>query len=171
MTTPIRWALREGSTLQARVANGLSAVNRRHARDYLADDVRALFLDSLDLDAALQPAYASDHRWDYLLGHDRVSRVVIGLEPHTANNHEVSTVIAKRNAALMQLRDHLRPGAKVTQWFWVASGRVDFAPLERASLALSQEGITFVGRRLSASHLDPYSQRRPRRRRLGRRAR
>jgi hypothetical protein len=60
----------------------------------------------------------------------------------------VTTVIAKRKAALEQLRPHLKPGVFVTDWFLVASGRVDFIPMEKATARLAQNGIRFVGTKL-----------------------
>ncbi|MGH9441443.1 MAG: hypothetical protein ACRD16_04150, partial [Thermoanaerobaculia bacterium] len=60
---------------------------------------------------------------------------------------ELSTVIKKREASLRHLRDHLKPGVFVSDWFWVASGQVDFIPMEKAVARLNQNGISFVGRR------------------------
>jgi len=47
----------------------------------------------------------------------------------------------------------LKVGATVAEWFWVASGTVDFTPIDKAYLRLSQEGITFVGKALLTKHL------------------
>jgi hypothetical protein len=66
----------------------------------------------------------------------------------------VSTVIAKRAKALTHLRDQLRPGVQVAEWFWVASGRVDFSPFDRAIRRLAENGIRFVGGQLKAKDLD-----------------
>jgi hypothetical protein len=62
-------------------------------------------------------------------------------------------VIAKRQAALVQLREHLREGKSVSEWFWVASGRVDFLDIEKARYRLDQNGIKFVGKKLLKKHL------------------
>jgi len=141
----------DGSSLRARVEDGLDALTNPH-KSRVDGRVRGAFADSLDLDAALRAQYPSDNRWDYLLGYGP-SRSVIGLEPHSAKHDQVSTVIAKRRAALEHLRDHLKPGARIARWLWVASGRVDFADTEKTRLTLDQNGITFIGRRVLAKHL------------------
>ncbi len=155
MTTPVRAALIAGSPLQRAVKDGAQALERDHRR-LIAEEIRASFADSIDLDKALQQGHEEENRWDYLLGHE-ASQKVIGLEPHTASNHEISTVIKKRRAAIEQLRGHLKPGSSVAQWFWVASGKVDFVPIEKATLHLAQNGITFVGKALHEKHLSSAS--------------
>lgn len=152
--TPVRASLKPESSLLTSVRDGIQALKSSH-RAYVEATIREVFADSLDLDSALQAGREQEHRWDYLLGH-APSKAVIGLEPHSAKNDEVSTVIAKRKAALVQLRHHLKPGAKVTAWLWVASGNVDFQPLEKARLRLDQNGIGFVGKQLVKKHLDTH---------------
>jgi hypothetical protein len=151
VSTPTRAALVDGSTLQPAVENGLSAVQANH-RALIDATVHSDFADSLDLDAAVQAQFPQDNRWDYLLGHEP-SRAVVGLEPHSAKQDEISTVIAKRKAARDQLRGHLKPAARISPWLWVASGKVHFADTEKARRQLDQEGITFVGRKVLAKHL------------------
>ncbi|HEU4538990.1 MAG TPA: hypothetical protein VFS00_32945 [Polyangiaceae bacterium] len=151
MTTPIRKALRNASTLQPHVRDGLGAVKGKDLA-YLERSLRSVFDDSLELDAALQKGREQENRWDYLLGYGTAGTVV-GLEPHSATNHEVSVVIKKRKAALRQLGPHLNPNARVAAWFWVASGRVDLVPYEKKKLQLDQEGITFIGKALQKKHL------------------
>lgn len=151
MSTPTRKALVKASTLRAAVQDGLSAVEQAH-HELIDAPVRNAFADSLDLDAALQQQRPQDNRWDYLLGHSP-SNQVIGLEPHSAKQDEISTVIAKRRQALDHLQGHLKPGAKVAAWLWVASGRVHFADTEKARRRLDQKGIAFVGTRVLAKHL------------------
>lgn len=58
-------------------------------------------------------------------------------------------------AALIQLRAHLRPGRRVEEWYWVASGRVDFVPHEKQVLLLAQNGVRFIGKQLRARDLPP----------------
>lgn len=60
----------------------------------------------------MRPEHGSANGWDYLLGHAPTS-AVIGLEPHSAKQDEISTVIAKQSAAKDQLHQHLRDGARV----------------------------------------------------------
>jgi hypothetical protein len=134
------------------VENGLQAVERGHVHDLIEEVARTSFEDSLDLDQALKEEYPEDARWDYLLGHG-ASGNVVALEPHSAKNDQISTVIQKRTAARIQLRDHTKDGSTISHWYWVASGRVDFAPTEKAIRLLDQNGITFVGRRLLPKHL------------------
>lgn len=149
--TPIRSALVNGSTLHGQILDSLGAVKNGH-RDYIDQSVRNVFADSLDLDAALQAVHPNDNRWDYLLGHTP-TRAVIGLEPHSAKQDEVATVIAKRDAALVHLRDHLRVGVRIASWLWVASGKVHFADTEKERRRLDQRGITFTGTRVLEKHL------------------
>lgn len=142
--------------LRKQVQNGLRAMNTKHTK-YLDDAVRSSFADSLNLDAALQRRHPTDHRWDYLLGH-APSRSAIGLEPHSAKQDEVSTVIAKRCAALRHLRGHMRPGARVAAWLWVASGKVYFADTGKERRRLDQNGVTFVGTKVLEKHLQALRQ-------------
>lgn len=150
-TTPIRRALRDGSALRAQVKDGLGAVSPGH-REYFAEEIRSAFADSLDADAALRGLHEQENRWDYLLGH-APSNQVIGVEPHSAKEDEIGTVIRKRSSALRQLRTHLRDGERIVKWLWVASGKVHFAKTEKAKLRLDQNGIEFVGTRVLARHL------------------
>jgi hypothetical protein len=151
MKTPIRSALLQGSALVTSVEDGLGAVKRAHTT-YFDEAVREEFGDSLDLDEAMQKTHGQENRWDYLLGHGP-SAEVIGLEPHSAKTDQISTVIAKRKAAMSQLSGHLKPGAQVKAWLWVASGNVDFADTERARIRLDDNGIRFVGRMVLGKHL------------------
>lgn len=158
--TPVRAALRSGSALARHVQDGLSAFAQQHA--HLIDStIRSEFGDSLDLDAALKADHPEDPRWDYLVGHAGTDSM-LGVEPHSARDAEITRVIAKRRHAIQQLKPHLRTEARVASWFWVASGRVDFLVIEKARLQLSQAGITFVGRVLRAKDL-PAGQRKRRR--------
>ncbi len=149
--TPIRSGLMASSSLQHLVCDGLQAVERPHLK-LIEEDVRSRFADSLDIDKAFHDGHEQENRWDYLLGHAD-SRQIVGLEPHTANNSAVSVVIKKRAASLQHLRGHLNAGVFVTQWFWVASGKVDFTPMDKALLRLTASGIDFVGKALLAKKL------------------
>lgn len=150
--TPIRLALIPKSTLRVAVCDGLGAIARAHATSHLANEVKTLFGDSLDLDAATQSGHEHENRWDYLLGHSPSGKV-IGLEPHSAKTDQVSNVIAKRRAAINHLRGHLKTGAGVHAWYWVASGSVQFADVEKARFRLDQNGIKFIGRKMLKKHL------------------
>lgn len=150
-TTVLRGALKDDSELRQEVKDGMGAVQRSH-RDYFDPAIRQTFTDSLELDEAVKAGHEQENRWDYLLGH-QASGQLIGVEPHSAKSDEITTVIKKRLAARDQLKDHLREGEKIAKWLWVASGKVHFAPLEKAMLRLSQNGIEFVGTRVAAKHL------------------
>lgn len=149
--SPIRRALRDQSSLQGEVRDGLAAMTNRHRR-LLDDSVRTEFADTLDLDRAMTARHPQENRWDYLLGHSTSDKVV-GLEPHSAKSDQVTTVIAKKEAAMRHLRPHLRAGQKVAAWYWVASGNVYFADTEREARRLDQKGIKFVGRRVRKKDL------------------
>jgi hypothetical protein len=149
--TPVRRALHEHSALQRSVVDGLGAV-KRVDRDYFDAKVRSDFADSLELDEAMRPGRDRENRWDYLLGHAR-SGEVVAVEPHSAREDQITKVIRKRTAAREQLKGHLRDGARVAKWLWVASGEVQFADTEKTRRQLDQNGIEFVGRRVMAKHL------------------
>jgi hypothetical protein len=149
--TPVRQALRGDSPLQDHVEDGLGAVEAAH-RAYLDESIRSAFADSLDADDSLRQGHEGENRWDYLLGLSS-SNTVVAVEPHSAKDDQIGTVIRKKRAALIQLRDHLRDGARIAKWLWVASGTVQFARTEGATARLNQEGIEFAGRRIMAKHL------------------
>lgn len=111
MTTPIRNTLKAQSLLARHVGDGLGAVRQAH-KQLIDKQVRSHFADSLDIDDRLRDSHEQENRWDYLLGHE-ASSLVVGFEPHSAYTGEVSTVIAKKNAAREQLRVHLRSGASI----------------------------------------------------------
>lgn len=149
--TPVRRILRAGSSLLPKVQDGLGALPPAH-RTYLDDEIRSAFADSLDADDGLRAGRDQENRWDYLLGHTSSGQVV-GVEPHSAREDQIGTVIRKRMAARDQLREHLRDGATVSRWFWVASGKVHFAETEKVKFRLDQNGVEFVGKRVMAKHL------------------
>lgn len=149
--TPVRGALQEDSSLLPSVKDGIGAVESSHC-DYFDTSIRTAFADSLDIDKALQQGREQENRWDYLLGH-APSGQVVAVEPHSAKDDEVETVIKKRSAAREQLRDHLRNGAGVAKWLWVASGKVRFAATEKTARRLDQNGIEFVGKKVMKKHL------------------
>lgn len=150
-STPLRCALRKDSKLLPFVLDGLGAVKNAH-RDYFDNAIRKEFADSLELDKAVKVGHEQENRWDYLLGH-APSEKIIAVEPHSAKQDEITTVIKKRSAAREHLKDHLRDGSKVEKWLWVASGKIHFANTEKAVLQLSQNGIEFVGKTVAAKHL------------------
>ncbi len=149
--TPIRNDLRVESALLSHVKDGLGAVDKAH-RGYIAEEIRKAFSDSLEIDGNLKAGHERENRWDYLLGYAE-GACVIGLEPHSANTGEISTVIQKRKAALEQLRPHLKNGARIAEWFWVASGKNQFLDTEKTRRLLDQKGIRFVCPTLAAKHL------------------
>lgn len=150
-TTPVRSLLKEDSSLQGAVKDGLGAVTKGH-RDYLDVAIRDQFSDSLELDAAMHLGHEEENRWDYLLGH-QPSEQVVAVEPHSAKQDEISTVIRKRQAAIKQLKEHLQNGKTISKWLWVASGKVHFPNTDKARLRLDQAGIEFAGGKISAKHL------------------
>jgi len=144
--TPVRAALKTHSPLQGMVKDGLGALTNTH-RIHFDDSVRASLVDSLDIDEGLKQGREQENRWDYLLGHEP-SQKLVGVEPHSAQNNEITTVIRKRDAARRQLQEHLRDGVFVSKWIWVASGKVHFLPMEKATLRLAEKGIQFVSQKI-----------------------
>lgn len=147
----MRRALRNDSALLPSVTDGLGAVKNAH-RDFFDNAIRSTFADSLDLDEALKQGHEQESRWDYLLGH-KPSGEIVAVEPHSAKQDEITSVINKRSAAREQLEGHLREGSRVTKWLWVASGRVHFADTEKTKRRLDQNGIEFVGKKVAGKHL------------------
>lgn len=153
--TPVREILKPESTLLARVRSGLEALEKPHRRQ-ISPELANQFGDSLDLDKALQGVHPEEPRWDYLLGYT-VNQRVIAVETHSAKEDQISKVIAKRVAALRQLRPHLKQACRIEAWIWVASGVVDFADTEIARRRLDQAGISFVGKVLLLKHVKANS--------------
>jgi hypothetical protein len=124
----------------------MCAVAKKHLCHF-DEEIRSVFADSIDLDAALCADHPSEKRWDYLLGHASTQRVV-AIEAHPAKTNEVSVVIAKKSAALDQLKVHLRPGANVKgwQWLWVASSGIKILKMSSEWRALQRAGIHCVGK-------------------------
>lgn len=149
--TALRRALLAESSLHDSICSGLNAIKASH-RDYFDLPIRSAFADSIDLDEATRVGREQENRWDYLLSHAPSSEVV-AVEPHSAKQDEISTVVKKLAAAREQLKAHLRAGAKVSRWLWVASGEVQFANTEKTVFQLAQNGILFVGRTIRAKHL------------------
>ncbi len=152
--TPVRQALKPESPLRGLVCDGLKAMEADHSKR-VEEKIRGEFPDSLNLDAALEASHPNDHRWDYLVGHmpsGSASRVV-GIEVHSAHTREVSVVIAKKEAARDQLREHLRNGQQVAAWLWVASGPVAIPQLDKHRQLLAQSGVRLVGKIVLAKNL------------------
>jgi hypothetical protein len=150
-STPVRKSLKSGSFLLPLVQSGLGGLTSID-KDRIEAGLRSQFADSLDLDAAMRKAHPHDNRWDYLLGHAPTDSVV-ALEPHSANTSEVSVVIKKKESAQQHLKGHLKAGAKVRKWIWVASGATHILQFSKAKTQLAQSGITLAGKQVLASHL------------------
>ena len=137
-------ALQAGSALRDQVADGLGAFATKDVQ-LIAESERTKVGDSLDLDEACRNEHPEANRWDYLVSVPASTRIV-GLEPHTAKDSEISVVIAKKKQAVTYLRNHLPPKHRVANWIWVTHGKVGFTGTERARRRLDQEGIVFAGR-------------------------
>src|SRR5437867_3754078 len=113
-------ALHAVSPLRAAVRNHLDALSAADAA-LIALSERPKVGDSINLDAAMRPAFPQANRWDYLMSVPTLHHI-IGLEPHSAKDSEISVVIAKKQCASAYLRNHLRPSNRVARWFWVCTG-------------------------------------------------
>lgn len=140
-------ALAPTSSLLGDVQVGMNAFIARD-RQLIAVGQRPRIGDSLNLDAALQADFPNSHRWDYVFSVSDAEKLV-ALEPHSAKDSEISVVIAKKQHAADQLRLHLHPRYRVSQWLWVSHGRVSFSHMEKATRRLAQAGIKHVGRQLT----------------------
>jgi predicted PhzF superfamily epimerase YddE/YHI9 len=142
----LRAALLETSRLHDLVRTGMAAFARADL-GLIAEDQRIRIGDSLDLDAASRVEHPDTNRWDYIVSiPDREE--LIGIEPHTAKDAEISVVIAKKKHAAQYLRNHLKNGCRIARWFWVSHGTVGFSKMDRARRRLDQNGIKFAGRLL-----------------------
>ena len=134
----------ESSRLRPLVKPGIKGLARKDAK-LVAPFARRQVGDSLDFDAATVVESPQENRWDYLLSVPSLDSIV-GLEPHSARDSEISVVIRKRRNALQILRSHLREGRSVSKWLWITRGKVGFSHTETARRRLDQSGIEFVGK-------------------------
>jgi len=133
------------------IRKSLQALKKEH-RKLVSGEVAPRVNESLDLDTATARAFPNDPRWDYLLGITGNARL-IALEPHSAKDDQISLLIRKKRASTIHLRPHLRDGAFVSAWVWVASNGVSFADTEKTRRRLDEHGITFAGRELRLRHI------------------
>ena len=115
--------------------------------------MRTAFADSLALDEALRVSHGRENRWGLSARPHGQRKGHRFRTPLSEGGIEISTVIKKKDKAKEQLQSHLRPGARVAAWLWVASEKVHFANTERARLRLDQNGIVFVGSKVMRKHL------------------
>jgi hypothetical protein len=141
-------ALNAGSPLRGQIKHGLRAL-KNVDHELIATAIRSEVGDSLDLDTAMRDEFPQANRWDYLLSVPHIKQIV-GLEPHSARDSEISVVIAKKRQAFDYLRDHLPPKFRVAKWIWVSHGRTSFSMMESAKRRLDQEGIAYEGRMLKS---------------------
>jgi len=142
----LKTALHTDSTLQRDLKSGIGALSQVDAR-LIAESERTKVGDSVDLDSSMKREFPDANRWDYIISLPTQSKIV-GLEPHTARDSEISVVIAKKKHALQYLRSHFRDGYHVAKWFWISHGSVSFSKMDRAYRLLNQNGIAFAGRLL-----------------------
>jgi len=119
-------AIRDSSCLVLKP--GLQAIKKGEGRGRIVADVQERLLGSAAVDDDCQPAYPSDHRWDYVIGYQRTSKAIAYfVEVHSAETSEVSTMAKK----LRWLRDFLleasqkKLAALDREYHWVASGRIN----------------------------------------------
>lgn len=136
-------ALKKESVLQSGIQRGAGAIARKH-QAMIAEDQRTRIQDSIDLDEATRLGREQENRWDYIVSIADPDKLV-GIEPHTAADKEISVMVKKRANAIALLREELRPGINVASWHWVTSN-VAFSKTEGIRRALDQSGIKFHGR-------------------------
>lgn len=140
----LKKSLKENSPLVDLVELGLGAFLNVDTK-LVAESQRPRVGDSLNLDAATKEELPQENRWDYILSIPDIKKIV-GIEPHSAKDNQVSVVVKKRKNAVEYLRGHLQDGIRVSTWYWVCHGRVSFSKTERARRILLQNGIKFEGR-------------------------
>src|SRR5262245_16344741 len=137
-------ALIEESRLREHVHNGCDAIAGVH-RGLITDELKQSIVDSIDLDSATYTEYPNANRWDYVLG-VRANATLVAVEPHSARDDEIATVIAKKQHSSRILLAHLKREWRVSAWIWVSSGKVKFSKMDPAIRRLNQNGIRFAGR-------------------------
>jgi hypothetical protein len=141
-------SFRPGSVLRAAVVSEAGALEREH-QALIDRPALVQIRDSVNFDSALRHLYPEDHRWDYFVS-VAGQEIIVGIEPHSASDSEVSTVLKKKQHAWSVITDQCLPGTTVSRWFWIASTKVRFSRNERASRQLDKAGITFVVSRLAS---------------------
>jgi hypothetical protein len=140
-------ALLPTSAFQPEVQTGMGAFIAAD-RNLIVLDQRQRIGDSLDLDRAMRRNFPNENRWDYVFSVSDAKKL-LALEPHSAKDGEIRVVIAKKRNAATELRRHLKPQHRVSEWLWVSHGRTSFSKTEKARRQLAQEGIRYVGRGLT----------------------
>ena len=98
---------------------GLQALRAKDRPHVDAEDPRSIS-GSADIDTALQNAHPNANRWDYAVAYkhqNRAADVVYWLEPHTANDAEVSRLVRATGSGPdtpVALRPSSAPGAQVS---------------------------------------------------------
>lgn len=139
----LKRTLVKGSKLRALVRNGMDAITNADTI-LIALEERPKIGDSINLDNAMKDDLPEHNRWDYVLSVPSIGQLV-GVEPHSARDSEISVVIEKKKQAITFLHDHLPPHHRVSKWYWVSHGAVRFSVMERARRRLDQAGIAFSG--------------------------
>jgi hypothetical protein len=97
---------------------------------------------SVNLDALFYERYPTRSRWDYLLVVRNGQPRLVAVEVHEATAGAVKEMVAKRTWALETLRAVCGAEAPgVTEWHWVASGRVYLRPTDPQFHVLQRSGI------------------------------
>lgn len=147
-----RAAVQEAAELAAHFRPGLQALTSAHAGRVVCAHPRKL-TGSINIDAALQPAFPNAPRWDYGIGYvERHAEVAIWVEVHSANSTHVSEVIDKVKWLRKWLSDHAPALFKMTRrsdgFVWVATGPVALQRGSRQARQLAQAGVSFPRRNL-----------------------
>jgi hypothetical protein len=127
---------------------GLRAIRKRDRERITCKDGRRL-TGSVDIDRTLSISHPDDNRWDYGIGVDTTSELVVWVEIHAASSNHVQAVIDKLN----WLRNWLRTDAPSLQqltarFAWVASGKVALTRNSPQRRRVAQAGIYFAGERI-----------------------
>ena len=144
----VRKSLAPRSPLRTEVQAGKQAL-RKSDREKIAESAGAKVVDSLDLDAATARELPEENRWDYLVGTTVAGATLLAIEVHPASTSQVSTVIQKKLAAELYLKEQLVSGARPKAWIWLASGTTAIPQTTAQDRRLNQAGIRLAGGRLN----------------------
>lgn len=102
---------------------------------------------SVNVDAALRPAYPNDPRWDYGVGLERQGaeyRRVVWVEVHPASSDSVGKVIEKVKWLRGWLKDHggaLRRLTQAGDSYWLSPSGVKIRPGSPQARQLAAENV------------------------------
>lgn len=123
----------------------LKSVDKLHVK---AQNTRRL-TGSTDVDAALQPRWPQDNRWDYAIGHQPANRqgeMICWVEVHPASAGDTKVVLAKLDWLQKWLIGAAHLNAMPREFVWVSSGTTSFSLTAPQQKQWALRGLQHKGR-------------------------